>query len=62
MYKQIDEVAMGSPFDPALANTVYLLPIMNHSFSMKFQNLPHTFDTLITPSLFSTKKLTLKNI
>ena len=58
MYRQIDGVAMGSPFGPALADI--FVAIMNQNFSMKFQNLPYTVVTLMTPFPFFTKKLNSK--
>ena len=59
MYRQIDGVAMGSPLVPRWQ--IYLLAIMNQTFSMKFQNLPYTVVTLMTPFPFFTKKLNSKN-
>ena len=59
MYRQIDGVAMGSPLGPALENI--FVGYYKSSFLMKFQNLPYTVVTLMTPFPFFRKKLNSKN-
>ena len=59
MYRQIDGAAMGSPLGPALANI--FIGYYESKFLIKFQNLPHTVVTLMTPFSFFTKKLNSKN-
>ena len=59
MYRQIDGVAMGSPLGSALANI--FVGYYESSFLIKFQNLPYTVVTVMTPFPFLKKKLNSKN-
>ena len=59
MYRQIDGVGMDSPLGPALENI--FVGYYESSFLIKFQNLPYTVVTLMTPFPFLRKKLNSKN-
>ena len=59
MYRQINGVGMGSPLGPALENI--FVGYYESSFLIKFQNLPYTVVTLMTPFPFLKKKLNSKN-
>ena len=59
MYRQIDGVGMNSPLGPALENI--FVGYYESSFLIKFQNLPYTVVTLMTPFPFLRKKLNSKN-
>ena len=59
MYRQINGVGMGSPLGPALENI--FVGYYESSFFIKFQNLPYTVVTLMTPFPFLKKKLNSKN-
>ena len=59
MYRQIDGVGMDSPLCPALENI--FVGYYESSFLIKFQNLPYTVVTLMTPFPFLRKKLNSKN-
>ena len=59
MYRQINGVGMGSPLAPALENI--FVGYYESSFLIKFQNLPYTVVTLMTPFPFLKKKLNSKN-
>ena len=59
MYRQINGVGMGSPLGPALENIFF--GYYESSFLIKFQNLPYTVVTLMTPFPFLKKKLNSKN-
>ena len=59
MYRQINRVGMGSPLGPALENI--FVGYYESSFLIKFQNLPYTVVTLMTPFPFLKKKLNSKN-
>ena len=59
MYRQINGVGMGSPLGSALENI--FVGYYESSFLIKFQNLPYTVVTLMTPFPFLKKKLNSKN-
>ena len=59
MYRQIDGVGMDSPLCPALENI--FVGYYESSFLIKFQNLPYTVVTLMTPFPLLRKKLNSKN-